>query len=63
MNVYLIPPTGDYIGVGGNQYEVFEVVHNLDRNPPTIHVIVRVPEYEFKVLSEDASWERVFWDI
>lgn len=59
----LIPRTDDYIGVGGNQYEVFEVIHNLDRDPPTIHVIVRVSKPEFEALSEDTSWERVFWDI
>ena len=57
----LVPPKGDSVGVGGNQYKVFEVVHNFDVNPATINVILRCTEFDFKMLSEDTSWKRVFW--
>lgn len=57
----LIPPAGDIVGVGGNLYPDYQVIHIFDRNPPTIEMVLQWSESDFKMLSEDISWKRVFW--
>jgi len=58
----LVPRIGEVVGVGGNLYEVHQVTHDFDRTPASILVILRWPESDFKMLSSDVDWKRVFWD-
>jgi hypothetical protein len=58
----LVPRTGDVVGVGGNLYETYQVIHDFDRRPHTIQVILRWPESDFKMLGRNTEWRRIFWD-
>lgn len=58
----LVPRIGEIVGVGGNFYEVSNVYHYFDRDPSSIQVIVRFPASDFKMLSDDTSWTRVYWE-
>lgn len=59
----MVPRVGDAIGVGGNQYQVNEVVHNFDHDPPTIYVRSFWPRHDFEALDrKDPLWKRTFWE-
>jgi hypothetical protein len=51
-----LPQTGEYIALGGNEYEVRKVGHDMFKGPTRVHI--DVSSHDFKGLSSDRDWLR-----